>query len=64
MRKKGYKARSIQIPEWMNSAVTDLAIKHKRSVNAEIEYLVESGLQQADLAPAPEGNVEGEEQNG
>jgi hypothetical protein len=38
-------SRGIQIPKWMNTAITELAKKQKRSVNGEIEFLVESALE-------------------
>jgi hypothetical protein len=44
MIKAGCIARSIQIPEWMNKATKELAKKNKRSVNAQIEILVEEQL--------------------
>jgi hypothetical protein len=44
MIKAGCIARSIQIPEWMNQAMQELARKNKRSVNAQIEVLIEEQL--------------------
>jgi hypothetical protein len=39
------KPRTIQIPAWMDAAISELAAKDKRSVNGEIEFLVESAMQ-------------------
>jgi hypothetical protein len=36
--------RPIRIPLWINNAVSELAIEHKRDVNGEIEYLVEAAI--------------------
>jgi hypothetical protein len=41
MRKK---PRTVQIPEWMDAAVSELAAKDKRSVSGEIEFLVEAAM--------------------
>jgi hypothetical protein len=38
------KARTIQIPEWMDTAVNELAVKHKRSISGEIEFLIEEAI--------------------
>jgi hypothetical protein len=40
----GKKPRKIQIPEWMEAAVSELAEKDKRTVNREIEFLVEQAV--------------------
>jgi hypothetical protein len=32
VKRKGYTARSIEIPDWMNTALAELAGKHKRTV--------------------------------
>jgi hypothetical protein len=42
MEKK--KPRTIQIPLWMNAAVSELAVKDKRSVSGEIEFLVAAAI--------------------
>jgi hypothetical protein len=36
--------RAIQIPLWMDAAVSELAVKDKRNVSGEIEFLVESAI--------------------
>lgn len=57
---------SINLPVWMDTAVRDLAEKHKRPLNREIEFLVEEALknevielnpQYADRHPAPMGSL-------
>ena len=45
MKRSGYTARSIEIPTWMYVALVDLAGKHKRSVNGEIQYIIELGFE-------------------
>jgi hypothetical protein len=42
--KEQKKPRTIQIPEWMDSAIADLAFKHRRSISGEIQFLVEEAL--------------------
>ncbi|AEF83283.1 hypothetical protein [Leadbettera azotonutricia] len=42
--KEKKKLRTIQIPEWMDDAVFELAVKNKRSINEEIEFLVEAAV--------------------
>ncbi|GHV12362.1 hypothetical protein FACS189491_05220 [Spirochaetia bacterium] len=42
--KERKKSRAIQIPEWMDAAVSELAVKDKRSVSGEIEFLVEAAM--------------------
>lgn len=55
------KPRTIQIPEWMDLAVSDLAEKNKRSISRQIEFLIEEAIKQTDSAlyidrhPAPMG---------
>jgi hypothetical protein len=44
MKRTGYKARSIQIPEWVENATREPAAKNGRSVNSEIRILVESAI--------------------
>jgi hypothetical protein len=41
---KRKKPRTIQIPQWMDAAVSELAVKDKRSVSGEIEFLVEAAM--------------------
>jgi len=38
------KASSINLPLWMDLAVRDLAHKNKRSMSAEIEFLIEEAI--------------------
>jgi len=38
------KSSSISLPLWMDLAVRDLAQKHKRSISAEIEFLIEEAI--------------------
>jgi hypothetical protein len=45
MKRNGYTARSIEIPDWMNAVLVDIAVSHKRSVNAEIQCVIESWLE-------------------
>jgi hypothetical protein len=42
---EGRKIRTIQIPKWMDTAVSELAIKHNRKVEKEIEFLVKAALE-------------------
>jgi hypothetical protein len=58
MKRIGYKARSIQIPEWVENATRELAAKNGRSVSSEIRLLVESAIRrQYGLSPdGYEGN--------
>jgi hypothetical protein len=44
VKRKDYTARSIEIPDWMNAALAELAYKHKRTVTGEIQHIVESWL--------------------
>jgi hypothetical protein len=45
------KPSCINLPEWMDMAVRDLAQKHKRSLSGEIEFLVEEAIKNnAELA--------------
>jgi hypothetical protein len=39
--------RTIHIPEWMNSAISELAVKHNRDMESEIEYLVKAAIRHA-----------------
>jgi hypothetical protein len=62
--KKKKKPRTIQIPEWVDAAVSELAVKDKRSVSGEIEFLVEAAMRHiteervSELAQAvPEADV-------
>jgi hypothetical protein len=41
---KRWKSRAIQIPEWMNTAVSRLAQADDRDVDSEIALLVKSAL--------------------
>jgi hypothetical protein len=43
--KKGREFRTIQIPEWMDAAISDLAAKHKRNTDVEIEFLVKAAIE-------------------
>ena len=38
------KIRAINLPVWMDLAVSDLARQHKRSISGEIEFLVEEAI--------------------
>jgi hypothetical protein len=49
--KQKRKPRTIQIPLWMDAAVNDLALKHKRSMSHEIEFLVEEALKNQEVIP-------------
>jgi hypothetical protein len=44
--KERKKPRTIQIPLWMDSAVSELAVQNKRSISAEIEFLVEVAMRE------------------
>ncbi|WP_041611249.1 hypothetical protein [Treponema primitia] len=44
--KERKKPRTIQIPLWMDAAVSELALLHKRSISAEIEFLVEAAMRE------------------
>lgn len=44
MKRKGYVSRSIEIPEWLNATLTELAQKHNRTVTGEIKQILESWL--------------------
>jgi hypothetical protein len=46
--KEKKRPRTIQIPEWMDAAVSELAIQDKRSVSGEIEFLVEAAMRAYD----------------
>jgi hypothetical protein len=37
--------KTIQIPKWINNAVSELALKHNRDVGSEIESLVKAALE-------------------
>ncbi len=50
MSKANYTQRSIRIPQWIDRAVREMAEKDRRSVSAQIEYLVEAQLLQFGLA--------------
>jgi hypothetical protein len=41
---QGKEERQIEIPEWMDRAVTELAAKENRTVDGEIARLVETAL--------------------
>lgn len=43
------KPRTIQIPEWMDTAVLELAQEHKRSISGEIEFLLEAAINHNDI---------------
>jgi hypothetical protein len=43
--KKGETFRTIQIPEWMDAAITDLAAKHNRDTESEIAFLIKAALE-------------------
>jgi hypothetical protein len=45
--KKGKEFRTIQIPEWMDAAISDLAAKHKRNMNGEIAFLVKTAVERS-----------------
>ena len=45
------KASSINLPAWMDSAVRDLAQKHKRTLSGQIEFLVEEALKNEAICP-------------
>jgi hypothetical protein len=45
------KPRTIQIPEWIDRAVCDLAEKNKRSVSRQIECLIEEALKETTSDP-------------
>jgi macrodomain Ter protein organizer (MatP/YcbG family) len=38
------KPSSINLPVWMDTAVRDLAQKHKRTMSGEIEFLIEEAV--------------------
>lgn len=42
--KERKKPRTVQIPQWMEAAVSELAVKDKRSVSGEIEFLVKAAM--------------------
>jgi hypothetical protein len=42
--KERKKPRTVQIPQWMDAAVSELAVKDKRSISGEIEFLVEAAI--------------------
>jgi hypothetical protein len=42
--KERKKPRTIQIPTWMDAAVSELAAQDKRSISGEIEFLVEAAM--------------------
>jgi hypothetical protein len=42
---KGRSPKTIQIPKWINAAVSELALKHNRDVGSEIESLVKAALE-------------------
>ncbi|GHV18123.1 hypothetical protein FACS189493_7010 [Spirochaetia bacterium] len=42
--KERKKHRIVHIPQWMDAAVSELAVKDKRSVSGEIEFLVEAAI--------------------
>ena len=44
MKRKVYVSRSIEIPEWLNATLTELAQKHNRTVTGEIKQILESWL--------------------
>jgi hypothetical protein len=58
MKRSGYTSRSIEIPDWMNAVLVDIAGNHKRSVNAEIQCVIESWLE--GVAAEADGVEEGE----
>jgi hypothetical protein len=39
--------RTIQIPEWMDAAISDLAAKHNRNMDGEIEFLVNAAVERS-----------------
>jgi hypothetical protein len=43
--KKEKKFKTIQIPEWMDAAVSDLAAKHNRDMDSEIAFLVKAAIE-------------------
>jgi plasmid stability protein len=43
--KEMMKARAIQIPEWMNAAISGLAAEHSRNMEDEIKFLVKAALE-------------------
>jgi hypothetical protein len=43
--KERKKPRSIQIPQWMDKIISELAAKDCRNVSGEIEFLVASAIQ-------------------
>jgi hypothetical protein len=47
------KPSSICLPVWIDVAVRDLAQKHKRSMNGEIEFLVEEALKNEGIKFSP-----------
>ncbi|GHT67603.1 hypothetical protein FACS1894110_13410 [Spirochaetia bacterium] len=42
--KERKKPRTVQLPQWMDAAVSELAVKDKRSVSGEIEFLVAAAM--------------------
>ena len=44
---------SINLPVWMDTAIRELADKHKRPLNREIEFLVEEALKNLAILPVP-----------
>jgi hypothetical protein len=53
------KPRTIQIPSWMDNAVSELALQHKRSIGAEIEFLVEAAMREYCEQGKPSESVQG-----
>jgi hypothetical protein len=59
--KEQKKLRSVQLPLWMDTAIYDLAQKHKRSVSSEIAFLIEQEIKNqpeyANRQPVPLGEA-------
>jgi hypothetical protein len=49
--KEWRKTRIIQIPVWMDTAISELAIKHNKDVESEIECLVKAAIEHAETGP-------------